>query len=279
MMPHQLDPAGKQLGRTGPFGLCIAADAATVLVVVLVFCIQMLFYLSRASVAWGVAVIIVGRWAHLAEHNQAHILVFGSAKANLVFESILVLTTAVPLELYRVHHVETHHQYDNGPNDWTSPFAYRGASFPDRPVHMLKYVLTFAPRAWLKGTPIVLRSGRSRVVHFIASGCVLGSASLLLVLHHPMGFVAFFAVPWFILWLGLAFANWSHHRGCDYALPQTSANINLGFWSKRIGFNIGYHSTHHSQPDLHWSSLPCAHDQMRRRADRGRQPVPTHSTR
>jgi fatty acid desaturase len=59
--------------------------------------------------------------------------------------------------------------------------------------------------------------------------------------------------------LSLPASNWLQHAGCTYESAATSANMNLGFFSRRVGFNIGYHSIHHARPAAHWTKLPEIH--------------------
>ncbi|HVF74016.1 MAG TPA: fatty acid desaturase [Acidimicrobiales bacterium] len=230
------------------------ADAAVVAVGCGVLLLQLSLYLSGAHVGWLALILFAGRWAHLAEHNQAHKSVFDGRVCSNLFEMVLTLSTAVPVDLYRAHHVETHHRYDNGPGDWTSPFAYKGARFPDRPVHFVVYVATFPGRAWRRGVPIVW-SKRERQTIFLGSVAVLAIFAVALATYRTAEFVIFFLVPWVLLWLGTAVANWLHHDGRSFEEGDI-ANDNYGFLNRWIAFNIGYHSAHHRYPSAHWSALP-----------------------
>ena len=42
-------------------------------------------------------------------------------------------------------------------------------------------------------------------------------------------------------------STWLQHAGCLHA-AATSADVNLGFFSHRVGLHIGYHSAHHTRP-------------------------------
>jgi fatty acid desaturase len=62
--------------------------------------------------------------------------------------------------------------------------------------------------------------------------------------------------------LFLPVSNWLQHNGCSYESASTSANVNLGLFSRTVAFNIGYHSAHHARPAAHWSKLPDIHDRL-----------------
>jgi fatty acid desaturase len=84
---------------------------------------------------------------------------------------------------------------------------------------------------------------------------VLGNVS-------PAATATFIVVPWVATATFLPVSNWLQHAGCTYESPARSANVNLGFFSRRVGFNVGYHSAHHFRSTAHWTKLPELHDRL-----------------
>ena len=227
--------------------------------------------------------IIVGvRWIHLVEHNHAHLSITRKRSIDEALGWIMFLSGGVPLEAYRIFHVQTHHRYTNKSADWTSPFAYEGAHFPDRPVNFVYYTLTYSLIALCQFTVSVLRRPNSTANRrFFASLAVVGAASVALAYLDAARFLVFFCLPWLVIYLGAPVANWFQHVGCDDRAPETCANVNLSVLCGRFGFNIGYHSAHHMRPALHWSKLAAYHwgEVAAHVPDRFYRPVPLEKVR
>lgn len=201
-------------------------------------------------------VLVTARWAHLVLHVHAHSDIARTAFARRLVEAGLTIATAMPPPIYRVHHVDTHHQFNNSPEDWTGPFAFPGARFPDRPVAMWRYVVTFAPRAWIRATPIALRRNDQTCRETLALLAILVVVILAAAINDPTAATLVLLVPWVTLFIGAAVANWRHHDSCTYDDACSSANSSHRMWSGSVAFNIGYHAAHHRFPAAHWSELP-----------------------
>lgn len=234
-----------------------AADIGIVVAVVALLGLQVLLFLWNASMVWVPAIAVLLRWQHLSEHVHVHRPLLDSRFGKGVIDILLVLSTGVPVDIYYIHHVATHHRLDGTAQDWTSPFAFPRAHFPDRPVSMPQYVVTFFWRAWVRGTKAALAA--ERTVSLAASVGALVTLIVLGALCQPVGLVKFFVVPWFVLYLLAPVANWLHHSHCAYTSWDTAANSRFGLLNRTVGLNIGYHAAHHVDPDLHWTALPTLH--------------------
>lgn len=235
-------------------------DVISILVVLLAVGVQLAAFLLKWPWYACVPVILLMRFSHLVEHNHAHLPIFYQPWLNEVLGWITFLNGGCPLEAYRVQHVQTHHKFTNRPGDWTSPFSYEGGRFPDRPVSLFYYVLTYSIIAILTVVLELLRRPRSLALRrFLLSVVVVCSISGYLIYLDPWRFLLFYYGTWWATYLSLPILNWQHHDGCEYRDPYTSANVHLGFFFRAIGFNIGYHSLHHAKPTLHWSLLPRVH--------------------
>lgn len=119
-------------------------DVLSVLVVVAALAAQLAALLLAMPWFTVLPILVLMRWQHLVAHNHCHLPIFWSRPLNEVLGWAMFLSGGVPLEAYRVFHADTHHRYTHRDGDWTSPFAYQGARFPDRPVGLLHYVLTYS---------------------------------------------------------------------------------------------------------------------------------------
>lgn len=244
-------------------------DIISVLVVLSTLSIQ-LFALTLNWPWYAVILILLMlRQVSLVEHNHAHLTIFPSRFANILLGWLCHLSTGVPLDTYRVHHVISHHRYNNrfgsSGRDWSSIFGFRGTRLPDRPVGKAYYVASFPFIAHGETLLWFLRAPTSKLTRgfFISMG-IVGSASVFLAWLNAAGFVTFFLLPWTVLLFGMGYNNYDHHIGCNMTNKYDSANNFLNFYYTVLSFNEGYHVAHHSHPGLHWSLLPRYHDEVER---------------
>ena len=216
---------------------------------------QFYVYFTSPNIGGLLALLVALRWLHIIEHNHVHSMMFVGRRLNDLIGGVMSIGTGVPVELYRIHHVETHHAFENGPQDWTSPFSFSSAQRPDRPVNVVKYVVTFGVRGWSRSLPIALRRALGTDNRVLPSLVLFIACSALLLARDPQAFVAAYAVPWLLYSFAAGWANWRHHDGCDFEGATQSANVDTRLFSRALGFNIGYHSMHHIYPELHWSLL------------------------
>lgn len=234
-------------------------DVVSVLVVLVTLATQLTAYVLELPWFTVVPIIVLTRWLHLVEHNHSHLPLSHYRSINEALGWLMFLSGGVPLEAYRVFHVQTHHRYTNHAGDWTSPFAYEGARFPDRPVSLPYYVLTYSLMALCRVVIALLqRPSSAATKRFLLSLAVVGTACAFLIHHDAPRFLLLFYVPWLVTYLVAPLANWFQHVGCVGA-GYTSANVNLSVLCGILGFNIGYHSAHHMKPALHWSKLAAFH--------------------
>ncbi len=238
-------------------------DAISVAVVVGTFALQM----SAWAGAWPwyacIPIIVAMRWSHLVQHNHAHVGIFHQSWLNEVLGWMMFFADGLPLEFYRIQHVQIHHRYNNREGDWTSPFAFRGTSFPDRSVGKLYFILTYPAISYCGSVVEVLhRPGSPALRRFLLSLAVVGGSCVVMAWLDFRSFALFFLLTWVVGWFGAAINNWNHHVGCQYEDDATSANVDLGFMCRGFGFNIGYHSAHHLRPAVHWSLLPELHERV-----------------
>lgn len=257
------------------------ADALSVACVVMVLGLQ----LTGAVMNWPayavVAILLLVRLVNLVEHNHAHLPIFHSEGLNELLGWMCFLSNGVPLEFYVVHHVRNHHRFNQkvgaAQHDWSSLYDFAGARYPDKPVGLAYYVLTFPIITTCHSLLAILRAPGSRMFRrFIRSVAVVAVSSAALVWLHPWKFLLFFALPWMVVIFAMGRNNYSHHVGCAMTSDYDSSNVNLRPYSRQLGFNIGYHVAHHLRPSLHWSLLPGFHETIARNIPTEQYALPLH---
>jgi fatty acid desaturase len=222
------------------------------------------FQLAAAVLNWSawllLPLLIMARQVNLVEHNHAHLRMFHARSLNEVLGWMCFMSNGVPLEFYEVHHVKNHHTHNNGSGDWSSIFAFSGCRYPDKPVSLWRYILTFPSRTIRSSLVYILghRSGRM-YRRFRRSLTIIVLASGVVATISPAGFATFFLVPWTAIFFGLGLTSHRHHHGCEFTSAYDSSNVMFGPFVGVWGFHIGLHASHHIKPALHWSLLPEHH--------------------
>ena len=235
---------------------------------------------------WYVAIVVLLllREVGLVEHNHVHLAIFRSRFLNALLGWMCHLSDGVPLETYRIHHVASHHRYNNrfdaNGRDWSSIYGFQGTRLPERPVNKAYYVAAFPWLAHGESLIWYLRAPRSRPTRgFITSMLIVGPASALLAWLNPVGFITFFLVPWTIAIFGMGFNNYEQHYACKMTNEYDSSNNFINFFQTVLSFNAGYHVAHHHSPQLHWSLLRRQHELLYpSRMDEEAQPHPAVSS-
>ena len=129
---------------------------------------------------------------------------------------------------------------------------------------MPRYILTF-PHRTMSSSLRHIFAHPERKMHgrFLTSVAVIVLCSIPLAMINPMGFVKFFVVPWLGIFFGLGFTSYRHHLDCEFTSEYDSSNVMRGLPFEALGFNIGFHVSHHMKPALHWSLLPAHHETIK----------------
>lgn len=245
-------------------------DIISVLVVLGTLSLQLIALVLHWPWYAVIPILLMLRQVSLVEHNHAHLTIFPTRFANILLGWLCHLSSGVPLDTYRLHHVVGHHRYNNrfdsSGRDWSSIFGFRGARFPDQPVNKAYYVASFPFIAHAETLLWFLRAPTSKLARgFFISMALVSGASVFLISLNAAGFVTFFLLPWAVLLFGMGYNNYDHHIGCNMTDKYASANNFLNFYYTVLSFNEGYHVAHHINPGLHWSQLPDYHEVVERR--------------
>jgi len=242
-------------------------DIISVFTILLVLAVQ----ITAVTMGWPwytfLFVLILLRYVNLVEHNLAHNRIFYQSYLNELLGWMCYQSNGVPLEFYEIQHVKNHHKFNQLFNetekDWSSLYGFRGTKYPDIPISKAYYVLSFPILAICHSLLEIVRNPGSKMFRrFIRSTIIIVISSTILILVNPTAFLFFFIIPWGIVGFALGDNSYGHHINCKMTNEFDSSNADLNFFNRLLGFNIGYHVSHHIKPSLHWSRLPEHHAEI-----------------
>jgi fatty acid desaturase len=195
------------------------------------------------------------------QHNHVHVPIFHERRANAALDVVLHLLCGIPTLLWRVHHLSRHHGRTWGPDDWSSPFLFRGARAPDHPVGYRYYELSYLPLFLFESGAHVLRRRRPRELRalLVTSTCFVAAT---MVSMDAFGVVRHLVVVWTGYTLGgilLGAANYVEHWNVQDGSARYRAWTFTCPIHNFLAYNVGYHQLHHDHPRLHWSLLHRLH--------------------
>lgn len=191
-------------------------------------------------------------------HNHHHYSTFRYPWMNRVYEVILFLQTGVPPYAWTLHHNLGHHKHYLDPK--LDPAAWQGEDGKLLP--RVKYDLYNAMRIY----PEVIRIGQSRpklLKRFYLWTAISLAVLFVLFLWKPLAVGIIFMAPMPIMLLGLMDNTYHQHQGLDMSSDYTASRNTLSRLYNLISWNLGYHTAHHSRPNVHWSDLPKLHETIK----------------
>lgn len=194
-------------------------------------------------------------------HNHAHVPIFRARWLNWLMDVVLQATNGLPQMFWKFHHLQRHHPHPWGERDWSSPFAYRTAESPSRPVGRTYFCWTYMPIFISQSFVELIRRARPReIAQFVATSLAL--AALYAALVREFGARQCLLVFAFTYWragIALGNTNYLQHWACYRNDGEHWAWTFTGKWINFLAYNQGYHLLHHLKPSLHWSELAAEH--------------------
>ena len=212
-----------------------------------------------ASLAMAFAVSVM-------HHNHQHQPLWRSAALNHATDFWFTLFQGHPGFAFGPSHRDNHHVHRNGAPDITRTWrAHDGNSLIGFIAHPVQFGTVIAPvvfshlaRLWHGERPrfwLAAAHYAFLVAAMTAAFCAdAPKAILFLVL--PQAVALFFLLG----------SNYLQHAHTDGGSDWNHSRNFLGLINP-LYFNIGYHTAHHENADLHWSELPAAHARIAARID------------
>ena len=241
------------------------ADIRTLFAVTLYFVVLAVGFaqeFSWVTFAFAVPLAWLAFTCAVITHNTIHTPVFKSKTANRIFQIILTLSYGHPVSAYVPGHNLSHHMHTQSPKD---VMRTTKARFRWNFLNQLLFVFVVGPaiakadkeyvQAMRKKRPVWFRQW---VIEFAAMFIVTGG---LLVLDWRKALILYIVPHFFAAW-GIIGINFAQHDGCDENHPYNHSRNFTGYIINFLLFNNGFHGIHHDKPNMHWSLLRDAHNEL-----------------
>lgn len=244
------------------------ADVLPSFIVLVFFTLQMSAYFLisdwRLLVWVAVMLLLCSASPGAISHNHHHSATFRYSWMNRCYEVMLFLETGITPYAWTIHHNIGHHRYYLEPSLDPSKWQNRDGTVMSR----FKYDLLNACLIY----PEIFRIGRAHprlLKRFLLWSAVSLAALAILVAWHPLAGVILFVAPMPVMYVGLLDNTYQQHSALDMADHLTASRNTTHPLYNAISWNLGYHTTHHLFPGLHWSRLPERHVLLRERIPDG----------
>ncbi|MEZ5965636.1 MAG: fatty acid desaturase [Planctomycetota bacterium] len=195
------------------------------------------------------------------EHNHGHVAIFRNRVCNGVLDLVLLFLCGIPMACWRKQHARSHHRAPWTGDDHSSPFAFRRAVAPFRPVGYRYYQVVYLPLFVMDTVSGILRDRRPRELR------ELGFTLAVFVAAHLTVATVFGVWPWAALHacayaasgMALGSVNYLQHWRTQVGDDRHGARTFVCRIHNALNYNAGYHDLHHRRPSLHWSRLAATH--------------------
>ncbi|MEM9187993.1 MAG: fatty acid desaturase [Myxococcota bacterium] len=195
-------------------------------------------------------------------HNAMHAPLFRERWANTGFRWVLSFGNLYPASANIPSHNVVHHGFDDdGDPDWAAPLPL---PFRHPLLNLLHFPNVVGPRTFEGVRRWARRRGRSRFRRQYRTEALLAfTATLLLLAFDFWAGLLFVIVPQLFGARSILRINLIQHAGADLASRWNHSRNFVGRAFNWIMCNNGYHTIHHHRPQLHWSVLDDAHEEVR----------------
>jgi len=269
--PHPWQPYADLIG------LRYGADFRTLLIIAAYYVLLTLAWRYDEAISaqfMGARIITVGIvslfsfFCATIVHNVVHCALFQSKHAmlNSLVYYILSVSYGHPVSAFVPGHNESHHKYTELMRDpmRTSKLRYRWNL-----LNFLLYQPTVAVAVFRNDLEYALLQralGRPFFRRMMSEHAVNLACTIFLLYNSPLKFFLYYYVPHLVAQWGIVSINHLQHDGCDVNENRSQyGNIARNFTDKALNYltcNNGFHSIHHMKPQLHWSLLPLAHEEL-----------------
>jgi fatty acid desaturase len=212
------------------------------------------------------AALVMAAAIGVMHHNHQHVPLWRSPALNALTDAWFTLFQGHPGFIFRPAHLDNHHVYRNGAQDYTRTWRWHdGNSLAGFIAHPVQFAVLIAP-VLARHLALLWRRERARcwlaAGHYALLAAVTGAA----LAADWAKAVLFVLLPQAAALFFLLVSNYLQHAHADERSPWNHSRNFLG-WVNPLLFNIGYHTAHHLRGDAHWSELPRLHAAIAHRID------------
>ncbi len=214
------------------------------------------------ALLWALPLIAISTLVAALNHHHQHVNAFRWGFLNRINDLVLALQTGVGPYTWVLHHNLGHHKnYLNQPPS-NSPDESHWARKDGTKMGRLEYTV----HLFFHHQVDVYRVGRNHpeiLRSYLLMKIPLYTLMAIGFYLNPFNFLVVFFVPSLLALAHTCWATYEHHAGQNTE-DHFAASVNREH--KLFNFltcNLGLHTAHHMQPDLHWSLLPKLHAEIR----------------
>jgi len=243
------------------------ADRRTLLFVAMYFFALAAVWLYE-PLGWGWRIACMALISYLSftcaviTHNTIHCPIFKKKKLNRAFQIVLSLAYGHPVSAYVPGHNLSHHVHTQKPKDVMRTTKLR---FRWNLLNQLLF-LPMVAGAIMKNDSAYVKTMKEERPAWYRQWCIewaaIGIVTVpLFILDWRMALMYWIVPHLYAAW-GIVSINFAQHDGCDEDHPYNHSRNFTGPIANWLLFNNGYHAIHHDKPNLHWSKLPEAHEEL-----------------
>ena len=203
----------------------------------------------------------------IMHHNHRHVPMWRSSVLNRLSDVWFTLFQGHPGFVFALFHEKNHHRFCNGARDYTRTYRHRDDnSLIGLVMHPFVSFATLWPHGIAHLRQLRLdrpARWRAEMAHYIALFLFVGGAGLI-----DFGkTLVFIVIPQAFALFWLLGANYLQHAHTDET-DRYRASRNFTGLVNTLFFNIGLHTAHHLDGNMHWSELPRAHRRIAEKIDK-----------
>lgn len=238
------------------------ADLRTLLVMALITTLSAVHWFAAGFSPWlFVASLVLAFAVAPMGHNHAHRPMWRHAVLNRASDCWFTLFQGHPVYAFQPMHVENHHRFVNGPGDFTRTDRHRSANdLAGLLAHPFEFALAARPQLAARLRHLACTDqGELAWISFQYLMLMAVGASALWLDWQKAIYVLFAPQAAALFWLMAS--NYLQHA---HARTGTEFDHSRNFTGaiNWLGFNVGFHTAHHREPDRHWSELPALHREL-----------------
>ena len=199
-------------------------------------------------------------------HNIGHVPIWYNKHLNHFTEYFAGTLQGVPLFLFKTVHIDSHHKYNQGPEDATR------VSRAGNHNHLVGYLsypfFSLAPvriirNEYLNGLAYTSPAFRKVVVQHL----LLVLVWILALSINWQKAILYVLCPQIIGVHFLMASNYLQHAQCEVGSEYNHSRNFTGILFNWMFLNVGYHTAHHANDQLHWTELPALHQRIQSKID------------
>ena len=240
-------------------------DAFLVVQTVIMVAVPLIFAVVNPDVMWWIALLPVHVMLMLccnntSIHHHSHWETFNNKQLNHVYECLLSVAGATPVQVYRNAHL-IHHKFVNDPPVSKDSISVLANGQNGQAENAWKFCLKWTVRTnflygWvtkkIKIMPLAKPTHWQREVGIMAVFTLL-----LMLLNFKYALWWFFVVCPMMQFLNAAWHYGEHWGAHDRRGDTTQDSVGIyNWWYNTFCFNSGLHQEHHHKPGVHWTKLP-----------------------